>query len=123
MFYSSQSAPVRSHLASLARVRLSLCVTRGLGPAHPPKATLAASPRVNGFTIRVQVNCLPAMLQGGKRASFCSPVWRDRQQMSTAKNTALSCVWWGAEKEGLREDGSHSQMLWILSALCWECEK
>lgn len=51
---------------------------------------------------------------GEKNSPFlCNPVWRDRQQMNTAKNISFLCVWWGAEREGLGECGSHSQMLRI----------
>nr|KAF6392480.1 hypothetical protein mPipKuh1_007694 [Pipistrellus kuhlii] len=58
---------------------------------------------------------IPPQPCGEKNSLFlCNPVWRDRQQMSTAKNISFLCVWWGAEREGLGEGGSHSQMLWIL---------
>lgn len=58
---------------------------------------------------------IPLRSHGEENSPFlCNPVWRDRQQMSTAKNISFSSVGWGAEKEGLGEDGSHSQMLWIL---------
>lgn len=62
---------------------------------------------------RVQLNHPSAVPQRGKQPFLCNPVWRDRQQMSTAKNISFSCVWCGAEKEGLWEGGSYCQMLWI----------
>lgn len=57
------------------------------------RATLAASSSVNGFTIRECSLPVPLQSCGEENGPFlCNSVWKDRQQMSTAKNISFSCA-------------------------------
>ena len=74
-----------------------LCA-ENVGTCQSPLSHTGCFSTCNGFTIRVQLNHPPAIPRGGKQPFLCNSVWRDRQQMSTAKTTSFSCLWWGGRE-------------------------